>query len=59
MGRRLDERRAGSSKRHTGNRRYPDQVKAHGRRGLKRLVGGDAEYIVRHSPVPVLLVRGP
>lgn len=32
----------------------------HGRRGLKRLlVGGDAEYIVRHSPVPVLLVRGP
>jgi nucleotide-binding universal stress UspA family protein len=31
----------------------------HGRRGLKRLlVGGDAEYIVRHSPVPVLLVRG-
>lgn len=32
----------------------------HGRRSLKRLlVGGDAEYIVRHSPVPVLLVRGP
>lgn len=31
----------------------------HGRRGLKRLlVGGDAEYIVHHSPVPVLLVRG-
>jgi nucleotide-binding universal stress UspA family protein len=31
----------------------------HGRRRLKRLlVGGDAEYIVRHSPVPVLLVRG-
>jgi len=31
----------------------------HGRRGLKRLLlGGDAEYIVRHSPVPVLLVRG-
>src|SRR5512146_32666 len=31
----------------------------HGRRGLKRLlVGGDAEYIVRHSPVPVLLIRG-
>jgi len=31
----------------------------HGRRGLRRLlVGGDAEYIVRHSPVPVLLVRG-
>jgi nucleotide-binding universal stress UspA family protein len=32
----------------------------HGRRGLKRLiVGGDAEYIIRHSPVPILLVRGP
>jgi nucleotide-binding universal stress UspA family protein len=31
----------------------------HGRRGLKRLlVGGDAEYIVRYSAVPVLLVRG-
>ena len=32
---------------------------AHGRRGLRRLlVGGDAEYIMRHSPVPVLLIRG-
>jgi len=31
----------------------------HGRRGFRRLVmGSDAEYIVRHSPVPVLLVRG-
>ena len=31
----------------------------HGRSGLKRLLmGSDAEYIVRHSPVPVLLVRG-
>ena len=31
----------------------------HGRRGLKcLLMGGDAEYIVRHSPVPVLLVHG-
>lgn len=31
----------------------------HGRRGLKRvLMGSDAEYIVRHSPVPVLLIRG-
>lgn len=31
----------------------------HGRRGLRRLlVGGDAEYIVRYSPVPVLLIRG-
>jgi nucleotide-binding universal stress UspA family protein len=30
----------------------------HGRRGIRRLlVGSDAEYIVRHSPVPVLLVR--
>lgn len=30
----------------------------HGRRGLKRLVmGSDAEYVVRHSPVPVLLIR--
>jgi len=32
----------------------------HGRRGLRRmLMGSDAEYIVRHSPVPVLLVRQP
>ena len=31
----------------------------HGRRGLTRLLmGSDAEYIVRHSPMPVLLVRG-
>jgi nucleotide-binding universal stress UspA family protein len=31
----------------------------HGRRGLKRLLmGSDAEHIVRHSPAPVLLVRG-
>ncbi len=30
----------------------------HGRRGLRRLLmGSDAEYVVRHSPVPVLLVR--
>lgn len=30
----------------------------HGRRGLRRLVlGSDAEYIVRHTPVPILLVR--
>jgi nucleotide-binding universal stress UspA family protein len=30
----------------------------HGRRGLRRLVmGSDAEHVVRHSPVPVLLVR--
>ncbi len=30
----------------------------HGRRGLKRLLlGSDAEYIVRHSSVPVLLIR--
>lgn len=32
----------------------------HGRRGLSRiLMGSDAEYVVRHSPVPVLLVRAP
>lgn len=31
----------------------------HGRRGLKRvLMGSDAEYVLRHTPVPVLLVRG-
>ena len=30
----------------------------HGRRGLRRLVmGSDAEFVVRHMPVPVLLVR--
>jgi nucleotide-binding universal stress UspA family protein len=30
----------------------------HGRRGIRRLVmGSDAEYIVRHTPVPVLLIR--
>lgn len=30
----------------------------HGRRGIRRLLmGSDAEYIVRHTPVPVLLVR--
>ncbi len=32
----------------------------HGRRGVRRmLMGSDAEYIVRHAPVPVLLVRNP
>ena len=32
----------------------------HGSRRLKRLLmGSDAEFIVSHSPVPVLLVRGP
>lgn len=31
----------------------------HGRRGLGRaLLGSDAEQVVRHAPVPVLLVRG-
>jgi len=31
----------------------------HGRRGLRRMVmGSDAEYILRRSPVPVMLVRG-
>jgi nucleotide-binding universal stress UspA family protein len=30
----------------------------HGRRGLRRIVmGSDAEYIIRHTPVPVLLIR--
>jgi len=30
----------------------------HGRRGIRRmLMGSDAEYVVRQSPVPVLLVR--
>ena len=32
----------------------------HGRRGVRRLqLGSDAEYIVRLSPMPVLLVRTP
>ncbi len=32
----------------------------HGRRGVRRLLmGSDAEYIVRHSTVPVLLIRTP
>ncbi|HEY9026977.1 MAG TPA: universal stress protein, partial [Burkholderiaceae bacterium] len=32
----------------------------HGRRGLKRLtLGSDAELVVRHAPVPVLLVKAP
>jgi nucleotide-binding universal stress UspA family protein len=32
----------------------------HGRRGVRRLLmGSDADYIVRHAPVPVLLVRMP
>jgi nucleotide-binding universal stress UspA family protein len=32
----------------------------HGRRGLKRLaLGSDAEVVVRHAPVPVLLVKAP
>lgn len=30
----------------------------HGRRGLRRIVmGSDAEYIVRKTPVPILLIR--
>ncbi len=30
----------------------------HGRRGMRRIVlGSDAEYLVRRSPVPILLVR--
>ena len=32
----------------------------HGRRGIRRMVlGSDAEFVVRHAPVPVLLVRSP
>lgn len=32
----------------------------HGRRGIRRIVmGSDAEYVVRHTPAPVLLVRSP
>lgn len=32
----------------------------HGRRGLRRIVlGSDAEFIVRQSPVPILLIRSP
>jgi hypothetical protein len=32
----------------------------HGRRGLGRWVmGSSAEHILRHAPVPVLLVRAP
>ena len=32
----------------------------HGRRGLERLLmGSDSEYVLRHAPVPVLLIRAP
>lgn len=32
----------------------------HGRRGVRRIIlGSDAEYLVRHTPVPILLVRSP
>ena len=32
----------------------------HGRRGIGRLIlGSDAEYVVRHASVPVLLLRSP
>lgn len=32
----------------------------HGRRGVRRLLmGSDAEYIVRHTTIPVLLLRSP
>ena len=34
-------------------------VGSHGRRGFNRvMLGSDAEQIVRHAPVPVLVVRG-
>ena len=30
----------------------------HGRRGVRRIVmGSDAEYVIRHTPVPVLVLR--
>jgi nucleotide-binding universal stress UspA family protein len=30
----------------------------HGRRGFARdVIGSDAEYVARHAPVPLLLVR--
>lgn len=33
-------------------------IGTHGRRGLKRLImGSDAELVLRHSPIPVLIVR--
>jgi len=33
-------------------------IGTHGRRGIRRLVmGSDAEYVIRTTPVPVLLVR--
>lgn len=32
----------------------------HGRRGFARaVIGSDAEYVARHAPVPLLLVRSP
>lgn len=32
----------------------------HGRRGIERLLlGSDSEYVLRHTPVPMLLVRAP
>ena len=35
-------------------------IGTHGRRGFRRaLLGSDAESVLRESPVPVLLVRGP
>ena len=34
-------------------------IGTHGRRGIRRLaMGSDAEYVIRTTPVPVLLVRG-
>ena len=42
-------------------RQWPAEIivcGTHGRRGLRRIVlGSDAEYIVRRSPVPILLLR--
>ena len=34
-------------------------IGTHGRRGIRRLaMGSDAEFVIRTTPVPVLLVRG-
>ena len=35
-------------------------IGTHGRRGVRRMVmGSDAEFVIRHTPVPVLLIRHP
>ena len=35
-------------------------IGTHGRRGVRRMVmGSDAEFVIRHTPAPVLLIRHP